>query len=68
MKTIIDEAIVKEANSACCAMGDINNSFSKVLKTGEFYKNNGMTPIYVLDEENMVIHVDIEERAGKKLQ
>lgn len=63
----IEESIILEANSVCCAMGDVNNSFGRILKIGNDLKNRGVTPIYIFDNEKLTLNVHIKETYGKKL-
>ncbi len=63
----VDETIILEANTMCCAMGDVNNSFAKVLNQAKTYKDMGLTPIYFLDMDTQTLHVKIKETYEKKL-
>jgi hypothetical protein len=63
----VDENIILEANTMCCAMGDINNSFAKVLTQARTYKDMGLTPIYFLDTDTQTLYVKIKETHEKKL-
>jgi hypothetical protein len=63
----IKENIILDANFVCCAMGDTNNSFSRVLKMGESLKTKGLNPIYIFNNETMQLRVEIKETYGKKL-
>lgn len=63
----IEESIILEANTVCCAMGDVNNSFAKALEKAKVFKNLGLTPIYFLDTETQTLSIEIKETYGKKL-
>ena len=63
----LDESMMKEANTMCCAMGDVDNSFARTLAEGEKFKNMGLTPIYLLDTKKSTIRCEIKETYGKKL-
>lgn len=58
----IDESIMLEANTMCCALGDVNNSFGLTLQRGEELKKHGLTPIYYLHKDTMSLSVEIKER------
>lgn len=61
----VPEYIIQSA--ALSLSDDENNSFSRVLKAAEEYKEAGMTPVFVLDKERMDIYCFAEETFGKKL-
>jgi hypothetical protein len=63
----IEEHYILEANTVCCAMGDVNNSFAKVLQQAKVFKNIGLTPIYLLDNNTQTLYVQIKETYGKNL-
>lgn len=63
----LDETMMKEANTMCCALGDINNSFARILKEAEKYKEKGLTPLYLFNPETTSVHLEIKETYGKKL-
>lgn len=57
----IDEFIMLEANTVCCAMGDVNNSFGVTLQRGEQLKKHGLTPIYYFHKDTMSLSVEAKE-------
>jgi hypothetical protein len=57
----ITESIMMEANTMCCALGDINNSFGITLQRGEVLKKHGLTPIYYLHKDTMSLSVEAKE-------
>lgn len=63
----IEEHYILEANTVCCAMGDVNNSFAKILQRAQFFKDAGLTPMYFLDTEKQTLFVEIKETYKKKL-
>jgi hypothetical protein len=48
-------------------MGDVNNSFGKILTQAKVFKNMGLTPIYFIDNKTQTLHIEIKETYGKKL-
>lgn len=62
---IIPEHVVESAAAAIA--DDPNNSFYTILRGGQEFKDAGMTPIYILDRDNMNVQVVAEETFGKKL-
>lgn len=59
---IIEESMMLEANTVCCALGDINNSFGEMLKEGEKLKSHGLTPVYYFHVDTMSLSVEAKER------
>jgi hypothetical protein len=57
----ITESIIMEANTMCCALGDINNSFGVTLPRGEQLKKHGLTPIYYFHKDTMSLSVEAKE-------
>jgi len=57
----IEESILKEANTLCCAMGDVNNNFGLMLRGGEKLKKHGLTPIYYFHMDTMSLSVEAKE-------
>jgi hypothetical protein len=64
---IIPEHIMIEADKASCESGYANNSFGRLLKVAEEYKEAGVTPIFLLDPQYMDLIVVCEETFKKKL-
>jgi hypothetical protein len=62
---VIPEFVVKQA--AASIPEDLDNSFLKVLKAGEEYRQAGLTPVYVLDPNYKDLVVIAQEIYGKKL-
>ena len=63
----IDENIILEANTVCCAMGDINNSFATILQKAKVFKDLGLTPMYFLNTETQILSIEIKETYRKNL-
>lgn len=61
----VPESVIRSA--AEYVSDDPNNSFVTVLESGEEFKLAGMTPMYILDRDNMQVHVVAEETFGKLL-
>jgi hypothetical protein len=64
---IVPEEVMIEADAASRKMGEANNSFGRLLKVAEEYKEAGTTPFFVLDVELMNLYVVCEETFKKKL-
>jgi hypothetical protein len=64
---IIPEKIMIEADKASRESGDANNSFGRLLKVADEYKDAGVTPIFLLDPRRMDVLVVCEETFKKKL-
>jgi len=62
---IIDEDTVQKAAEYC--QDDEMNSFRRIWKVGQEYKEAGMTPVYLLDQSEMQLTVVAGETFGKKL-
>ena len=61
---VIPEEMVKQAAHDC--RDDEKNSFLRVLKAGQDFKQAGLTPIYILDQHYMDLHVVSKETINKK--
>jgi len=57
----VEELILLEANTVCCALGDTNNSFGATLKRGEKLKQYGLTPIYYFHGDTVSLSVEAKE-------
>ena len=57
----IEERYILEANTMCCAMGDVNNSFAKILQQAKYLKDAGLTPMYFLDTKKQTMFIEIKE-------
>lgn len=64
---IVSKKIMIEANKTSCEMGEPDNSFGRLLKVAEEFKEAGATPIFLLDTERMDLFVVCEETFKKKL-
>lgn len=64
---IVPEKVIKESAEIATEMGESDNSFSHLLLTADKYKQAEMTPIFLLDEENMEIYCVAKETFKKKL-
>ena len=64
---VIPERVMIEADKASCELGEANNSFGRLLKVAEEYKDAGVTPVFLLDTEHMDLFVVCEETFKKKL-
>lgn len=61
----ITEEMLKDASDICLSMGEIDNNFRKILNQGMKYKENGLTPVYIL-HENGVLEILIKETIDEK--
>jgi len=59
---IIEETIMLEANTMCCALGDVNNTFGFIIRRGEELKSHGLTPVYYLHRDTMSLSVEAKGR------
>lgn len=64
---IIPEHIMEASAETATALGESDNSFSRMLLLAEEYKKAEMTPMFVLDVNNMDVYVVAKETFGKKL-
>ena len=55
---IVEETIILEANTACCALGDVNNAFGLMIRRGEELKSHGLTPVYYFHKDTMSLSVE----------
>jgi hypothetical protein len=46
---------------------DDDSSFGRLLKVSDEYKAANMTPVFILDKDNMTIYCAARETLGKKL-
>lgn len=63
----IEESVILEANTVCCALGDVNNSFARVLQKAKVFKDLGLTPMYFLNTDTQTLSIEVKETYGKKL-
>jgi hypothetical protein len=64
---VVPENVIVEADKASRELGDANNSFGRLLKVAEEYKEAGVNPIFLLDPYHMDLLVVCEETFKKKL-
>lgn len=64
---VIPEHIMEASADTATAMGESDNSFSRMLLLAEEYKKAEMTPMFVLDVKNMDVYCVAKETFGKKL-
>ena len=62
---IVPERVIKEA-AQVLEKEEKNNSFTYALETGKVFKENNLTPVYLLDEVTIAIYVTSKERIKKK--
>ena len=62
---IVPERVIKEA-AQVLEKEEKNNSFTYALETGKVFKENNLTPVYLLDEVTISIYVTSKERIKKK--
>jgi hypothetical protein len=62
---IVPERVIKEA-AQVMEQEEKNNSFIYALETGEVFRENDLSPVYLLDEKTMSIYVTSKERLKKK--
>jgi hypothetical protein len=61
---VVSEKAIREA-AAEMAAEEKNNSFIYALETGKVFRENDLSPLYLLDKENMSIYVTSKERMKK---
>ena len=64
---IIPEHIMEASAETAIAMGESDNTFTRMLLAAEEYKKAEMTPMFVLDVSNMDVFCVAKETFGKKL-
>lgn len=62
---IVPERVIKES-AKDMSKEEKNNSFIYALESGRIFKENNLSPIYVIDNINMAIYVTSKERMKKK--
>lgn len=62
---IVPEHMIKQAAKAM-EQEEKNNSFIYALETGKVFKDNDLSPIYLLDSASSAIYVTSKERMKKK--
>lgn len=61
---IVPEKVIREAAEYLSAE-EKNNSFIYALETGKVFKENDLSPLYLLDNETKAIYVTSKERMKK---
>lgn len=64
---IIPEHIMEASADTAIEMGESDNSFSRMLLAAQEFKNANMTPMFILDAQNMDVFCVARETFGKKL-
>ena len=64
---IIPEHIMEASAETAIEMGESDNSFSRMLLAAQEFKKAGMTPMFLLDINNMDVVCIAKETWGKKL-
>lgn len=64
---IVPERVIIDANEACVVIGEEENSFGKLLEQGQIYRKAGLTPLYVLNEDNVSLIVTAKELINYQL-
>ncbi|CAB4140852.1 hypothetical protein UFOVP395_187 [uncultured Caudovirales phage] len=62
---IVPERVIKDA-ALVMEQEEKNNSFIYALETGKIFRDNDLTPVYLLDEKTMSIYVTSKQRLKKK--
>ena len=63
--SIVPEEIIRDAAYVC--QDDADNSFVRMIKTGDEFRDAGLTPMYILDTEFMNLMCVAKETFEKKL-
>ena len=61
------EEVPEEIIEAAADQYGPNNKFQKMLLAAEFYRRNGMTPMYLTDKDHTVVKIICKETHGKLL-
>lgn len=64
---VIPEHIIKESAFLAHEFEGANNSFIRLLKAAEEYKQANMTPVFLVNTINMDVKVVAKETYNKKL-
>jgi len=62
---IVPERVIKDA-AHVMEQEEKNNTFIYALETGKIFRDNKLTPVYLLDEATMAIYVTSKQRLKKK--
>lgn len=64
---IIPEKIIRESAQVATEMGESDNSFAHLLVAAKEFKQANMTPMFLLDPNQMDVLCVAKETFGKKL-
>lgn len=59
---VVNEDLIKKA----AILSEPDNSFVKALDFAESYRQAGLTPVFLLDDENFMVIVTTEEKLNNK--
>lgn len=59
---VVNEDLIKKA----AILSEPDNSFIKALNFAESYRQAGLTPVFLLDDENFMVIVTTQEKLDKK--
>lgn len=62
---LVPEKTIIEASNEM--IDEPDNAFKRALKDAQIYRNANLTPIFLLDQKNMILSTSAEEIWGKKL-
>lgn len=65
--TVIPKHIMEASAATAIELGESDNSFSRMLLVAEEFVEAGLTPMFLLDAENMDVLVVAKETYNKKL-
>lgn len=58
----VDEDLIRKAS----ILAGPNNSFHTALELAEQYRSAGLTPVYLLDDDNHMVVITYEEKLNKR--
>jgi hypothetical protein len=64
--TEIEEAKIRERVAEVVAEGESAEHLTQILDIGQVYRNHGLTPVYIFDEERCGFLIKIAETRDKK--
>jgi hypothetical protein len=59
---VVNEDLIKKA----AILSEPDNSFIKALNFAESYRQAGLTPVFLLDDENFMVIVTTQEKLDNK--
>lgn len=65
--TVIPRNIMEASAATAIELGESDNSFTRMLMVAEEFIDAGLTPMFLLDAENMDVFVVAKETYNKKL-